>query len=162
MDHLFKVGFSPEWREIDRIVAETVDFLTKRGLSSDSTSTCVMIITELVENALKYGKAQPADESFGVSVELHNGSVVVEVTNPIDASSSRHIERLDYMVQWIRGYQDPFEAYIQRLKEVAKKSLSDPESGLGLARIAYEGGSVLDFFVNESDVLNVSAMTQLH
>ena len=62
------------------------------------------------------------------------------------------------MVQWIRGFQDPFEAYLERLKEVSSQSLDHEESGLGLVRIAYEGQSVLDFFVTENHVLAVSAV----
>jgi hypothetical protein len=45
------------------------------------------------------------------------------------------------------------------LKEVAKKPIHDHESGLGLVRIAYEGKSILDFFVAEDNALNVSAIT---
>ena len=48
---------------------------------------------------------------------------------------------------------------VEKLKEISKKPLEDEESGLGLARIAYEGKAILDFFVFE-DILNVSAVTK--
>ena len=68
---------------------------------------------------------------------------------------------MDKTIQWIRGYQDPFEAYIERIKEVSKKPLHDMESGIGLVRIAYEGNALLDFFVAENNMLNVSVVSNL-
>ena len=63
--------------------------------------------------------------------------------------------------QWIRGHQDPFEAYLSRLQEVSVQELENRESGLGLVRIAYEGQSVLDFFVDDRNVVSVSAIYAL-
>jgi hypothetical protein len=71
------------------------------------------------------------------------------------------LSRLDQTIQWIRGYQDPFEAYIERIKEVSKKPLKDMESGIGLVRIAYEGKALLDFFVGDNNVLNVSVVSNI-
>lgn len=159
MDQSLKLRFRPVWEEIERIVTELSGFVRQYEFTPEQLNTFVMIVTELVENALKYGQDSSSGDDFCVSLEMQEHSLLVEVTNPIDDTASNHLQRLDHMVQWIRGYQDPFEAYIHRLKEVAKKSLSDPESGLGLARIAYEGGAILDFFVNDEDVLNVSATT---
>ena len=34
--------------------------------------------------------------------------------------------------------------------------------GIGLARIAYEAGAVLDFFVDEDNILNLSAVRSLN
>jgi hypothetical protein len=62
------------------------------------------------------------------------------------------------MIQWIRGFQDPFEAYVERMKIVSAQPYSNGESGLGLTRIAYEGRSVIDFYVDEGNVLAVSAV----
>jgi len=87
--------------------------------------------------------------------------VTIEVNNPVDESTSHDLRRLDRTIQWIRGYQDSFEAYIERMKEISKKPLKDEESGLGLVRIAYEGKAILDFFVRDDNMLNVSAVTRI-
>jgi hypothetical protein len=65
------------------------------------------------------------------------------------------------MVQWIRGHQNPFEAYMTRLQEVSGQALDHPESGLGLVRIAYEGQALRDFFVDDQNILAVSAVHPL-
>jgi hypothetical protein len=85
---------------------------------------------------------------------------VVEVKNQIKDSELEHLRRLDAKIQWIRGYQNPFEAYVEKLKEISNKTLAEGESGLGLVRIAYEGQSILDFYVNENNLLAVSAVYQ--
>ncbi|MCP3950651.1 MAG: hypothetical protein GY697_00290, partial [Desulfobacterales bacterium] len=51
--------------------------------------------------------------------------------------------------------------YIRRIKEVSKKPLHDEESGIGLVRIAYEGKALLDFFVGDNSILNVSVVSNL-
>ena len=50
------------------------------------------------------------------------------------------------------------EAYLERMKEVSMQSLDHRESGLGLVRIAYEGHAILDFMVDQTRTLNVSAV----
>jgi hypothetical protein len=79
----------------------------------------------------------------------------------VDEQVRSHLKKLDQTIQWIRGYQNPFQAYVERMKEVSVKALDDLESGLGLVRIAYEGKCILDFFVNEENMLAVSALLPL-
>ena len=58
-----------------------------------------------------------------------------------------------------RGFQDPFQAYVERIKLVSKKPLDDEFSGLGLARISYEGKGIVDFFLGDNNQLNVSVVS---
>jgi hypothetical protein len=39
--------------------------------------------------------------------------------------------------------------------------MTSTESGLGLVRIAYEGRSILDFYIDEENMLSVSAVYPL-
>ena len=59
------------------------------------------------------------------------------------------------------GYQNPFEAYIEKLKEVAVQPQGNGESGIGIVRIAYEGQSIIDFYINEKGIISVSAVYHL-
>ncbi|MHA2220379.1 MAG: ATP-binding protein, partial [Candidatus Hodarchaeales archaeon] len=119
------------------------------------------IISELAENSIKYGSFADPEHKVEVNVSLSSDKITVEVINPYDETAHRHLKRLDKTIQWIRGYQDPFEAYIERMREVSRKPLTDEESGLGLVRIAYEGGAILDFFVNENGMVNISTISML-
>lgn len=148
----------PEWERIDTVRRSTKEFLADHHLGEDDTDAVVMIASELAENAIKYGNFKD-DETIKFSVELADRKITVEVENKIDREENAHWKNLDKTIQWIRGFQTPFQAYIERLRQVST-SKSD-ESGLGLVRIAYEGQGILDFFINRSDEVAVSAVYQL-
>ncbi len=158
MNDKVKIEIKPRWEEIAGISDASASFLRSHGVPADQVETFAMVVVELVENGLKYGAFHDPQSRVTVHVQIAGGSVIVEVTNPFEESTHPHLQRLDRMIQWIRGYQDPFEAYVERLKQVAGKPLADEESGLGLARIAYEGRAILDFFT-DGYLLNVSAIS---
>lgn len=149
----------PLWGEIETVRRRAGDFLRDGGLDHDTAYAMSMVACELSENATKYGAFGGEEEpALRVDITVDERSVIVEVRNPVAATDGVHLARLDQVIQWIRGYQDPFEAYVERLREVSGQSLDSNESGLGLVRIAYEGQAVLDFYVNDEDILAVSAM----
>jgi len=158
MKNTMKVTLSPDWDEIEPLRLQAQNFFGSHGLSGNTIQSLVMVLGELLENSVKYGSYKTSDGHIQISINIGKKIITIEVTNPIDESSLDDLRRLDWMIQWVRGYQDPFEAYIERLKEVAKKPLRDKESGLGIVRIAYEGDVILDFFVSEDNLLTVSAV----
>ena len=155
----FKV--KPEWDEIEKIRNESAEFLQAHELSDDTIHSLSMIISELIENGIKYVNFKIEENRVSVIINIDLNTVNIEVLNPVDEDADKHLSRLDRTIQWIRGYQDPFEAYIERIKEVSKKPLKDAESGIGLVRIAYEGKALLDFFVGENSILNVSVVANI-
>ena len=155
----FKV--KPEWDEIEKIRNESAEFLQTHELTDDTIHSLSMIISELIENGIKYGNFKMVENRVVIIINIDRKTVTIEVLNPVDEDADKHLSRLDKTIQWIRGYQDPFEAYIERIKEVSKKPLKDAESGIGLVRIAYEGKALLDFFVGENSILNVSVVANI-
>ena len=151
----------PEWDEIEEIRNDSAEFLQAHELSDDTIHSLSMIISELIENGIKYGNFKMVENRVSVIINIDRNTVTIEVLNPVDEDADKHLSRLDRTIQWIRGYQDPFEAYIERIKEVSKKPLKDAESGIGLVRIAYEGKALLDFFVGENSILNVSVVANI-
>jgi hypothetical protein len=157
MSESLHLTIPPDWSEIEPAREKTERFLREFQVHDDVVTAVAMVVCELSENATKYGAFSPGD-AIEIVVSVARSNVTVEVRNPVGASASDGLGRLDRTIQWIRGFQDPFEAYLERLKEVSVQRLDSPESGLGLVRIAYEGQSVLDFFVHENNVLAVSAV----
>ena len=158
MKNKIKATLGPDWDKIEPLRLQAHDFFKSHGLSYNVVQSLVMVLGELLENSVKYGSYKRSDGHIQISLDVGKRIITIEVTNPIDDSSLDDLRSLDRMIQWVRGYQDPFEAYIERLKEVAKKPLHDKESGLGIVRIAYEGDVILDFFVSEENLLTVSAI----
>lgn len=158
MESSMTLILKPDWEELERVRDKGTEFFRCQGLESEKADALVMVISELAENSIKYGHFTPAGKHVVIDTHVDGRNVTVEVRNPVDEEAYHHLRRLDRMIQWIRGYQDSFEAYVERLKEVSKKPLTDNESGLGLARVAYEAKAILDFYVDDDATLNVSAV----
>ena len=150
-----------DWDEIEDSRIKTLEFLKENKCNRDTIDAVIMVIGELLENAIKYGSFSKKNDSITFSVDVSSRDITVEVQNPVNIEANYHLDRFDKMIQWIRGYQNPFEAYSERLKIVSGRPFEDKESGLGLARIAYEGQSILDFYVNEGNIISVSAIYKL-
>jgi hypothetical protein len=156
-----QLSLRPEWSEFDALREKTAEYLKQQNVEPDTAQALAMVVGELAENAAKYGVFRRSLDNIVVKVTYVAGTITVEVSNPLGPRELEHIARLDRMIQWIRGFQDPFEAYLERLKEVSAQQLTSNESGLGLARIAYEGQSILDFVVKDHNQLSVSAIHRL-
>ena len=158
MSKSIKLELSPKWDEIEMIRNKSSQFLESRGLSKEMVQAFTMVISELAENSIKYGKFRSPGDKVLIEILVGANNVIAEVTNPIDQSDVKNLKALDKTIQWIRGFQNPLEAYTERLNVVSKKPLKDESSGLGLVRVAYEGKAILDFFVSDNSLLNVSAL----
>ena len=161
MKKSIEFNVKPEWDEIEKIRNQSAEFLQAHALADETVHSLSMIISELIENGIKYGNFKMVENRVVVSINIGRNAVTIEVLNPVDETALKHLSKLDKTIQWIRGYQDPFEAYIERIKEVSKKPLKDAESGIGLVRIAYEGKALLDFFVGDNSILNVSVVSNI-
>jgi len=161
MKRSMKLTVKPNWEEIEQVRNSSGKFLRSHGFSGDAVNALTMVISELIENGIKYGNFKEPENKVILTIHIGSRVVTVEVVNPVDETAHLHLRRLDRTIQWIRGYQDPFQAYTERIRAVSKRPLRDKESGLGLVRIAYEGKSILDFFVGDDNVLNVSAVSIL-
>jgi len=136
-------------------------FLKSHGYSDDAVQVPVMILRELIRNSIRYGKFAPAANEIAVRLQIDKNTYTIEVLNPVDKTCSDRLKELDKTIQFIRGYQDPYEAYSKSLAELAAPSFLAEANDPGLVKIAYEGGAILDFFVSEDNFLNLSAVGNL-
>lgn len=150
------LGIDPEWDAVKAAWEPSRAMFSRAGLSDDESYQMSMVAQELLENAVKYG-AFHAGERVSLGLRVAPEEVTVEVKSRVGVDDA-HLRRFDQMIQWIRGFQDPFEAYVERMKIVSAQPYSHGESGLGLTRIAYEGRAVLDFYVDDENTLAVSAV----
>jgi len=157
MDRTLHIQLRPEWEAIQSAWDPCDRLLQGNGLSRDDAYGLCMVARELLENAVKYGRHEDGDRPVELSVEVAPQEVIVEVKSPIGVGSE-DLQEFDRTIQWIRGFQDPFEAYVERLKLASAKAFGPGKGGLGLARVAYEGRCAVDFYVDPGNVLAVSAV----
>lgn len=161
MSPAINLQLRPSWEEIDEVREQSATFLEGQELDREVVDAVTMVACELTENAVKYGSFEDQLSRVDVALEVEHDSITVQVRSRVREEDEENLERLDRIVQWIRGHQDPFQAYLERLKEVSSQSLHNRDSGLGLVRIAYEGQAILDFFVDETNYVSVSAIYTL-
>lgn len=132
--------------------------MRSQGISNDAVHAQFRIIRELIKTGIKYGNFSPTETAIMVGVQVVGNSIMVEITNPINEAGFERLKELDKTIQFIRGYQDPFEAFMIIQKEVSIYSPHGHSSALDLSRIAYEEKAILDFFVNQDNILQLSAI----
>jgi hypothetical protein len=152
---ILELTLAPDWSAVRAAWDPCRGMLERSGLDADESYALAMVAQELLENAVKYG-ADDAD-TIGLSLRVAEEDVTVEVRSRVGVDDA-HLRTFDLTVQWIRGHQDPFEAYVERLKQTSARPYAPGGSGLGLARIAYEGRCALDFYVDAGSILAVSAV----
>jgi hypothetical protein len=98
-------------------------------------SAAIMVTSELMENAVKYGEEVPNAKQITVTLETSASAIVITVSN--GSSDARAVDALARRVDEIMSAPDKSVLYLARLEEL----LADPtEMGkLGLYRIAFEG-----------------------
>lgn len=109
-------------------------------------------VSELVENAIKYGTGS-VDVRCEVVEELLRIVVSNGISNQTDLDEvKRHIDR-------INAAPDPLQLYSQRLTELMEDAPSN-SSQLGLYRIAYESACRLAYTIHEGQ-LEIEAIRDL-
>ena len=139
------------------------DFLKAHGFSDDMVQTQMTILHQLISSGRKFGNLMASENEMTVLLFIEKNAIIAEVRKPVDESSYSQLNELDKTIQSIRGwgYQDPFEPYKIKNKEICRTSQNFEAEGFELARIAYKEGAVLDFYVSEAGILNLSAVRNL-
>lgn len=160
MDDSLQLKLKPQWEELNKVREAVETFLSKHHMSIDDIHAMMMVSSELVENAIKYLNAHGWDDTIDYFIDIEENNIIVEVKNRVVGEDDLHLKKLDATIQWIRSFQNPLQAYVERLKLVSSKDTGSEESGLGMTRIAYEGQSLIDFYVDENNILAMSAVYQ--
>jgi hypothetical protein len=136
------LSIPPDWTRIE-LVRKAVGFCVwavfGRGDLRDSLS---MVSAELLENAVKYSAP---DQQVHLAILEEPETLIVAVTNTVD-NAAPHLAALTQRLEWLRTFPSAADAYMAALSEVFdhKDAERAGEGGLGIVRIAYEGGCVLD------------------
>ena len=157
LERTLQIKLKPEWDAIPTVWDPCARHLNGHGLSRDEAYSLCMVVRELLENAVKYGRFADGSPPIDLVVDVGAREVTVEVKNPVGVDPEQ-LREFDRVIQWIRGFQDPFEAYVERLKIASAQAWGSGKSGLGLTRVAYEGRCGLDFYVDATNTLAVSAV----
>lgn len=85
----------------------------------------------------------------------------MEVKSPVEDTCSENLRKLEKAIQFIRGYQDPFEAYFLLASKAGNYNYYKDINGLEFFRIVCEGQAILDFYVRDENILHQSAVRRI-
>jgi hypothetical protein len=122
----------PAWSEVEK-AREAVRACPELAEGGDELRDALsMVAAELLENALKYGDGEPIE----LFVHRRGEEMEVAVAHPLaDEGRARSLVE---QLSWIAAQPSPADAYAEALR-----STQPGRGGLGLVRIAYEGGCSL-------------------
>lgn len=147
-----EVELQPEWRNVTR-ASEAVALLVLGTYGdNDLHDAIAMVSAELLENAIKYADPQ---KLVRLSIYDNPSAITVEVTNAV--VQPEEVQRLAARLDWLNQQPDAAAAWIEALS-LATTGRSNPDRpGLGILRIAYEGGSRVDYDASKPGTLTVRA-----
>jgi hypothetical protein len=143
--------------DAEEVRKKSANFLRSHGVTEESVQKKIMLIKELLKIFVQYNSFKPPQKKMTVQFHICRNKITFEVSNPIKGIQTEKLERLDKTIQFLRGYQDPLEAYL-KLKD---RSDFGPDE-LALAKLNYEGKMMLDFFVSEDNIMTMSAVTAIN
>ena len=161
MEKSIQFNFKPIGGEIEKAGLRSTKFLKSHGFSDKAVNTQIRILRELINSGINYGQFTPSENEIIVNIFISEKTITLEVKNPVDDTCIDRLQELEKTIQLIRGYIDPFEPYLIKQREVAKNSSTQASYELGLAKIAYEGGAMLDFFVGDDNFMQLFAVRNI-
>ena len=162
MKKSLRFNIKPNANEIEMAGKKSVKFLKSHGLSEKTIEAQTLILNELIEKGKIFTNSRITENEMTIHLYIEEKKITVVLRKSVDESAHRRLAVLDKTIQWIRGYNDPFEPYMIKHREASDDSLTGCDDGFGLAKIAYETGAILDFYVDEENILNFLAVRSLN
>jgi hypothetical protein len=142
------VELQPDWENVTR-ASEAVALLVLGSYGDgDLRDSLTMISAELLENANPH-------ELVKLSIHDDANDIVITVTNSVVGADE--VQRLAERLAWLQAHDDPAAAWAEAIANATGPR--GDRGGLGILRIAYEGGSRIDFDASQPGTLTVRAST---
>lgn len=142
----------PDWTAVEPIRHALALYAHAVLKNVREAETIAMVAAELLENAVKH--SDPDARDIGITIVRDDEGLTIDVTNTVaDAGVAALRDRLD----WLASRGDPQKAWTEVLLGFGDSAAADEHGGLGLARIACEGGCRLSVRTPEPGRLTVRA-----
>lgn len=124
---------------------------------TDVREAAVMVVSELAENAVKYGEPVSGEDCAYISYSIRPEIIVIRTINGV--SSPSRVTRVAASIDAVSLAEDVGTLYAKRLSEMLNTP-AEADSRLGLLRIAYEGRFRLAYSY-ASPILTITATRAL-
>jgi hypothetical protein len=155
MKDCLELNLNANGSELEKVLRESNSFFNTHGISKKISNEQTMVLTKLTKFLALYGRNKRSDDKIKIQINIENDKIIIEAIKSASTMDFDQIEKLEEVIQFIRGFQDPFEAFTKLKKKLIENYNSD--TLLEIAKIACEGDAFVDFFVDEK-MLNLSSV----
>lgn len=155
MDIFFEYKIAPASNLIRKVEKEAKELFDH--VEEEVKTQTIMVLRELLENAIKYGEIRPSIKDINISFKADDEKILIKVSNAIIEED--HLNIFKEHLENIRNSDDIEALYTNRLRVLLENN-GIGESRLGLYRIAYEGNFQLSYIYN-SNLLTVIAQRKI-
>jgi hypothetical protein len=127
-----------EWSRIEPVRSAVARCVSAAMRDRDLEVSLAMIASELLENAVKYGRP---GSTVALTLRIARGRAVISVENDVEEGSA-HVDTLRRHLDWLKGFSRASDAYVAALRRVYGGGKDS--GGLGIARIVYEGSAEIE------------------
>jgi hypothetical protein len=157
---LIDLPIGEDWKLVEQLRTGIIGCLGAAFPDPDVRDLAAMVVSELLENALKYGDwTGTPDGPAACRLEVEGGPEVLKVVVSHPARRGKSLDRLFAALASIEHAPNAEEAYLERMRELAQGR--EGPGGLGLRRIAHEARCALSAQLNPEGVLTVTALSNL-
>ncbi|MEZ4221574.1 MAG: hypothetical protein R3B13_11655 [Polyangiaceae bacterium] len=142
------------WEHVREVRTRLADSLADQP--AELRDAAVMVASELVENAIKYGNSLPNAPNATLELLVDDKRLQIVVRNGV--SSAEHASEVEKLLQRIASAQEPSELYMERMERLLNDA--DAKGKLGFHRIGLEAGFVLTSSF-EDGVLTITATRRI-
>ncbi|MBN1611488.1 MAG: hypothetical protein JW940_32945 [Polyangiaceae bacterium] len=142
---VFSVSIEPIWGNIRQIRGEVGVLLQEQP--AELRLAVMMAASELLENAVKYGDSVVQAPRILFSLSLADGIIRLRTVN--GSNEPENVERLQTRLRELETTEDPMALYFQTIQQMLARPPESGGAGLGLYRIAAEGGFALSWHCDD-------------
>jgi hypothetical protein len=157
LEFLIDLPVQSYWENIERVRTSVLNCLSAvfSAPPVEDWYSFATVASELMENAIKYGHWPAPGGHLHVRLWGDGQRAHVQVSNPV-AEGDSGVHELMQTLAWLDQFEDPSQAYMTRMMEIAAEPVGVTK--LGLARIAYESRCKLAAEV-DGGMLRVTGVT---
>lgn len=97
--------------EFEKLLRSSNNFLITHGISKKISSEQTIVLTKLTKFLALYGRNKRSDDKIKIQINIENDIIIIMAMKSASSIDFDQIEKLEEVIQFIRGFQDPYEAF---------------------------------------------------
>ncbi len=146
----------PIWNLIDKIRKNVETAL--EDFDAQIRAVSIMVASELIENAIKYGASIKEGEGIRFELIIENNLIQITVKNKI--AEVKDLDNFKGHIELIKTSDNFMELYVSRLEKLLTNKTIE-KSELGLYRIVADGQFTINYDYKD-DILSVIAYREIN